>query len=255
MKKQNVYQMLNVLMTIAVIIFNVLATSLPLNGLDTGQISDRFDIYFVPAGYVFSIWGLIYTGLIAFTIYQALPRNREAPWLKKITPLYLLGNAANIVWLFLWHYEQFLVTWIAMLVILGSLLGIIVTLFKSRADSPGFRWFVKAPFSLYAGWISVATVANLTQVLYYINWSGWGITPEVWALIMLVVAAAIAFLNLLIRKDVIYVLVFVWAYAGIAVEHSTTSLVMLPAALLASILGVLAVLTGLGLLKFTSKTA
>ena len=253
MKKGAVNQILNVLMTIAVLIVNALATLLPLNGLDTGEISDRFLIYFVPAGYVFSIWGLIYTGLIAFAVYQALPRNRDAEWLKRITPFYLLGNAANIVWLFLWHYEQFIVTWVAMLIILGSLLVITTILSKRNEASTGFRWFVKVPFSLYLGWISVATVANLSQVLYFSNWGGWGIAPEIWAFIMLVVAAAIATLTLLIRRDSTYVLVFVWAYVGIAVKHNTTSLVMLPAALLAGMLGLLVILNLFGLIRTSSK--
>ncbi|MDF1512912.1 MAG: tryptophan-rich sensory protein [Anaerolineae bacterium] len=249
MKKGVVNQILNAGMTVAVLIVNALATLLPLNGLDTGQISDRFLIYFVPAGYVFSIWGLIYMGLIAFTVYQALPRNREAEWLKKITPFYLLGNAANIAWLFLWHYEQFLVTWIAMLVILVSLLIIIVMLSSYDDNSARFRWFVKVPFSLYVGWISVAAIANVSQVLYFINWGGWSIAPEIWALIMLVVAAAIAIANLWIRQDSVYVLVFVWAYVGIAVKHSATSLVMLPAALLAGAMGLLVILNLLGILE------
>ena len=248
MKKGVVYQVLNIVMTVAVLVVNTLATTLPLNGLDTGEISDRFAIYFVPAGYVFSIWGLIYLGLIAFAIYQALPRNRDAEWLRKITPFYLLGNAANIVWLFLWHYEQFLVTWVAMLVILASLLVIIVMLSRIEDTSARFRWLVRVPFSLYVGWISVATVANLSQVLYYINWGGWGIAPQIWALIMLVVAAGIALANLLIRRDSVYVLVFVWAYIGIAIKHNATPVVMLPAALLAGALGLLVLLNLFGVL-------
>ena len=254
MKRISVSQIANILLTIAVITVNVLANTLPINGLNTGEISYRFSIFFVPAGYVFSIWGLIYLGLIAFSIYQALPGNRDADWLKKITPFYLLGSAANIVWIFLWHYEQFMMTWVAMLVILGSLLMITTTLFNSKETSDaGFRWFIKVPFSLYAGWISVATVANLSQVLYYINWGSWGIAPEFWAFIMLVVAAVIAILMLRLRRDNIYVLVFVWAYVGIAVKHSVTTPVMLPAALLAGVLSLLVILNLFGFLKSVNQ--
>ena len=194
-------------------------------------------------------------GLIAFAVFQALSKNRDAEWLRRITPYYILGNAANIVWIFLWHYEQFLVTWIAMLTILGSLMVITTILFKSHETSAAFRWFVKIPFSLYIGWISVATVANLSQVLYYINWGGWGIAPELWAFIMLVIAAVIALLNLLIRQDNVYVLVFVWAYVGIAVKHSATSVVMLPAALLAGALGLLVLLYTLGFFKLSTQAS
>ena len=256
MKKISVSQVLNVLMTVAVITINVLANALPINGKNTGEISDRFPIFFVPAGYVFAIWGLIYLGLIAFSIYQALPGNRDAAWLKKITPFYLLGNAANIVWIFLWHFEQFALTWIAMLVILGSLLVITSMLFKDKETSgAGFRWLTKVPFSLYVGWISVATVANLSQVLYFLNWGGWGIAPQVWALVMLIVAALIAVLNLLVRRDYVYVLVFIWAYIGIALAQSTTALVSLPATLLAGALGMLVILNLFGFLKPARKFA
>ncbi len=256
MKKVSLSQILNVVVTIAVLTINVLANALPINGQNTGEISDRFAIYFVPAGYVFSIWGLIYLGLIAFAIYQALPKNRDTLWLKRITPFYILGNLANIVWIFLWHYNQFPLTLIAMLVILGNLLAITVVLMKSSdARGSGVGWFVKVPFSLYVGWISVATVANVSQVLYFFKWGGWGIAPEIWALIMLVVAAVIAGLNLVLRQDSVYVLVFIWAYIGIAVQHNTTALVMLPAALLAGALGLLVVLKLFGFMKPSAKAS
>ena len=141
MKKVSLSQILNVVVTIAVLTINVLANALPINGQNTGEISDRFAIYFVPAGYVFSIWGLIYLGLIAFAIYQALPKNRDTLWLKRITPFYILGNLANIVWIFLWHYNQFPLTLIAMLVILGNLLAITVVLMKIQRCA-GFRCWV-----------------------------------------------------------------------------------------------------------------
>ena len=99
----------------------------------------------------------------------------------------------------------------------------------------------------------MATVANVSQVLYFFKWGGWGIAPEIWALIMLVVAAVIAGLNLVLRRDSVYVLVFIWAYIGIAVQHNTTALVMLPAALLAGALGLLVVLKLFGFMKPAPK--
>jgi len=107
MKRISLSQIITILVTLLTITVNVLANALPLNGQDTGEISDRFDIYFVPAGYVFSIWGLIYLGLIAFTIYQALPSQKDNELIKKIYPAYWIGSLANIVWLFLWHYNIF----------------------------------------------------------------------------------------------------------------------------------------------------
>jgi hypothetical protein len=240
MKTITTRQIVNVVVTVAVIIVNILANALPLNGLDTGEISDRFDIYFVPAGYVFSIWGLIYLGLIAFTIFQALPAQRDSAFLDHIGYLYAFSGAANIVWLFLWHYEVFTLTLLAMLAILGSLTAIYVRLKVGREKvSAQERWLVHVPFSVYLGWISVATVANTTQLLYYLNWGGWGIAPEVWAAVMLVVAAAIALTGNLARGDVAYNLVFVWAYVGIAVKHADTPTVSWTAWILAAVIAVM----------------
>ena len=99
MKKNSLSQIITILVTIITITVNTLANTLPINGQGTGEISDRFDIFFVPAGYVFSIWGLIYLGLIAFTVYQALPNQRDSELLKKIYPAYWVGNLANTAWI------------------------------------------------------------------------------------------------------------------------------------------------------------
>ena len=242
MKTITTRQLVNIAITLGVIVVNVLANALPLNGLNTGEISDRFDIYFVPAGYVFSIWGLLYLGLLAFTVYQALPSQRDNVNVARIGYLYALSGVANIVWIFFWHYEVFALTLLPMLTILGSLIAMYLRLNIGReAVSAWDRWLIHVPFSIYMGWISVATVANATQLLYYLNWGGWGIAAEVWAVIMLIIAASLALINNLTRKDVAYSLVFVWAYIGIAVKHAGTPAVMLPAAILAAVIALMLV--------------
>ena len=226
MNKDTVRQILVLIAVIAVIAVNFLAVSLPLNGLDTGEISDRFEVYFVPAGYVFSIWSLIYLGLIAYGIFQVLPAQKENPRLRSIGYLFVLSSLANITWLFLWHYEVFLFTPVAMLTLLISLIAIYLRLDVGRAEvSTAEKWSVHIPFSIYLGWISVATIANITQWLYYLGWNGWGIPPEVWAVIMLAAGVVISTLMSLTRGDVAYSLVLVWAYIGIAVKQAETPLV------------------------------
>jgi hypothetical protein len=226
MKKVNRNQIITILVTLLTITMNVLANALPLNGQDTGEISDRFDIYFVPAGYVFSIWGLIYLGLIAFTIYQTLPPQKENELLKKIYPAYWIGSIANVVWLFLWHYNIFSLTFVAMLILLASLLYIYVQISKTGSGLVRSQnWFVKLPFSIYLGWISVATIANLTQVLFYFEWGGWGISPAIWAVIMLSIATVLGLLMLWREKDIAYTLVLVWAFIGISNSQADTALV------------------------------
>jgi benzodiazapine receptor len=225
-RKDTLRQVVNVLAVAATLVVNGLANALPLNGQTTGEISDRFDVYFVPAGYVFSIWGLIYLALVAFAVYQALPAQRENPRLRRIGYLFALSCVANIGWLFLWHYELFLLTLAAMLALLLLLIAIYLRLGIGRARVSTFeKWLVQIPFSIYLGWITVATIANVTSVLDYLDWGGWGISPEAWTVIMLIAGAGIASAVSLTRGDIAYMLVIVWAFAGIAVKHAGTSVV------------------------------
>jgi benzodiazapine receptor len=236
MKKDVVRQVVNLLTTIVTIIINGLANALPINGQTTGEISDRFRVYFVPAGYVFSIWGLIYLALIAFAVYQALPAQRENPNLRRIGYLFALSCVANSAWIFLWHYELFELTLVAMFGLLLSLIAIYLRLDIGRTRvSTSEKWLVHIPFSIYLGWITVATIANVTAVLYYLNWDGWGISPEIWAVIMLIVGAGIASAVSISRGDVAYVLVIVWAFVGIAVKQAATPMVAVTAGLMALI--------------------
>jgi len=226
MKRDTLRQIIIVIAVVATIVVNALANILPLNGQETGAISDRFAIYFVPAGYVFSIWGLIYLGLIAYAVFQALPAQRENPRLRSIGGLFLLSSVANIAWIFLWHYEVFAATLPVMLVLLGSLIAIYLRLGTgltpvSRAET----WMVQVPFSIYLGWITVATVANATQLLYFLGWNGGALGPEVWTVIMLAVAVLLAWLMAITRRDVAYLLVLVWAFIGIATKHAGTPVV------------------------------
>lgn len=212
--------------TIATIVMNVLANALPLNGLNTGEISDRFDVYFVPAGYVFSIWGLIYVGLIAYCIYQALPGQRERAAYRATGYLYVISALANIIWLFLWHYEVFQFTILAMLALLLCLIAIYLRFDIGRRQVGAFeKWAVHLTFSIYLGWITVATIANATQLLDYLGWGGWGIQPETWAVIMLLAGVAISGLMSFTRGDIAYSLVLVWAYAGIGIKHAGVAIV------------------------------
>lgn len=226
MNKDTLRQSLVLIAAIGTILFNILANALPLNGLNTGEISDRFQIFFVPAGYVFSIWGLIYLGLIAYGIYQALPAQRENPRLRSIGYLFILSCIANVTWLFLWHYEVFAFTLVAMLVLLLSLIAIYLRLDIGRSDvSTGEKWAVHIPFSIYLGWITVATIANTTQLLYYLDWNAWGIAPEIWAVIILAAGVIISVFMSLTRADIAYSLVLVWAYIGIAQKQGDNQLV------------------------------
>ncbi len=227
--KDKVRQIAVVLSVVGTIIVNTLANALPLNGLNTGEISDRFQVYFVPAGYVFSIWGLIYVGLIALAIYQALPSQRENPRLRATGWWMVLGGIANSAWIFLWHYEQFPLTILAMLVLLATLILTYLRLGIGRTSvSRAGTWAVRVPISIYLGWITVATVANATSLLDYLKWDRLGIAPETWMLIILAAVLAIAVTMNFTRRDVGYALVILWATAGIAIKHAAVAAVATP---------------------------
>ncbi len=225
-RQRQIAVVLTILLTLIV---NGLANALPINGLNTGQISDRFQVYFVPAGYVFSIWGVIYIGLIAFAIFQALPAQRENPRLRATGWWIALGGLANSVWIFLWHYLQFPLTLIAMLVLLATLIITYLRLGTGRTKvSAAETWAVRVPFSIYLGWITVATAANVTSLLDYLKWDGFGIAPEIWMGIVLAAVLVIATLMAFTRRDVAYALVLLWALAGIGVKHAAVAAVVIP---------------------------
>jgi len=226
--KPLIRQILVILTTLLTLTANGLANALPLNGLTTGEISDRFQVYFVPAGYVFSIWGLIYLGLIAFTVYQALPSQRNNPRLERVGGWVVLANLTNAAWIFLWHYEQFPLTLLVMLILLASLIMVYLRLETGRVSAPtAENWMVRLPFSIYLGWITVATVANVTALLDFLKWDGFGLAPETWMVIILAAVLVISGLVNFSRRDVAYTAVILWALAGIGAKFPQAGIVTL----------------------------
>jgi hypothetical protein len=243
MNKDITRQVSVVLALIITIVVNILSNTLPFNNLTAPEIADSFDVYFVPAGYVFSIWSLIYLGLIAYAVFQILPAQRENPRLRQTGWWFVLSCAANSVWLFLWHYGYFALSVIAMLTLLISLIAIYLRLGAGQqVVARGERWLVQLPFSIYLGWVTVATIANVTAFLDSIDWNGFGISPEIWTFIMLVVAVVVAGLMAYSRQDIAYLLVLIWAFIGIGVEQSDTLQVANAAYIAAAVVAIFVVL-------------
>ena len=240
--KDTLRQIANLVTVIIALTVNILASALPLNGQNTGEISDRFKVYFVPAGYVFAIWGIIYIGWIAFTIYQFRPSQKESPRLRRLGYLFSISNIANATWLFCWHYNKFGLSVLVMLGLLGMLIASYLRLNVNRTSvSRAEHWFVDIPFSIYLGWITVATVANITDWLYSVNWNGFGIHAMTWAVIMIAIASVIGLFMTLTHKDTAYLLVLVWSFIGIAVKQTSTPLVAASAWIAAALMLGLAV--------------
>jgi hypothetical protein len=230
MSKDTIRQIANLLTALLALTINILAVTLPLNGQDTGEISDRFQVYFVPAGYVFSIWSVIYIGWIAFIIFQFLPSQKESPRLRRLGYLFAISNLANAAWLFCWHYNQFGWSVLVMLALLGLLIAGYLRLNVNRSPVTRLEyWSVDVLFSVYLGWITVATVANITSWLYFVGWDGFGISAQAWAVIMLGVASLLGLGMALTRRDAGYLSVLVWAFAGIAVKQTSAPLVVVSA--------------------------
>ena len=226
MHKDTARQLANILSVVFALTINILANALPFNGQNTGEISNRFHVFFVPAGYVFAIWGVIYIGWIAFIIYQALPAHRESPRLMNLGYLFAISCIFNAAWLFCWHYNQFGLSVVVMFILLGLLIASYLKLDVGRTSVNNLeKWSVDIPFSLYLGWITVAAVANVTSYLDFIHWTGFGIAPQVWAVIMLGVASLLGVWMTVSRSDSGYAFVLVWSFAGIAIKQSAEPLV------------------------------
>jgi hypothetical protein len=228
---------------------NALANILPLNGLMTAEISDRFKVFVTPANYVFGIWGLIYVGQLAFTIDQARPSRATASVFRRIGYLPALAAALNSAWLVAWHYEVFAATVPIMLALLATLIVIHRRLRALDASSElgtVARWTTRVGFSVYLGWITVATIVNVAAVL---DWAGAApvFSPgDAWAAIVLGIGILIAALFVVRERDTAYGLVITWAYAGIAVKEADVPLVVAAAVAGAVIAALLALANAIG---------
>jgi hypothetical protein len=209
------------------VLVNGLANGLPLGGQTTGEISDKYPSLFTPAGYVFSIWGLIYLGLIVFVIWQALPRQRSNEKIRSVRVPFVVSCACNAAWIFAWHFDLLWLSLVLMAGILGSLIVIYRRLAIGQDRVPVTeRWFMHLPFSVYLAWISVASIANLSALQIDRGWDDLLFSAATWTIIKIAVAGSIAVTVLFRRRDVAFMLVVVWASIGIAVAHTDVPMVV-----------------------------
>jgi hypothetical protein len=205
---------------VGMIIVNSLANILPINGRGTGDISDSYENLFAPAAITFSIWILIYLLLFGYVVYQF--KYYKDDDLKKIFSrvgiLFSISSILNSIWIFAWHYDKILISLCIMAGILLSLIAINVYLRKKELSLRQYI-FLRLPFTVYLGWITVATIANVTTYLVSIQWNQLGMAEYVWTVIILLTGAIIGLLAMLFYKSKEYGLVILWAYSGIAIKH------------------------------------
>lgn len=216
----------NLIFFLGVLILNGLANALPIGGITTGEVSDRFGTLFAPAGITFSIWGIIYLLLLLFCLYSLTGIGRtDRPrdeLIRRISVLFILSCVFNMLWILAWHHLQILLSFFLMLLLLASLLMIYLRLRKD-GDVRGLavvdKILVFIPFSIYLGWITVATIANTAVVLVKYRWDGWGISPVVWTVAVIVAAILIGIINLWRERDIFFALVLMWALIGIIIKR------------------------------------
>ncbi|MGD0329992.1 MAG: TspO/MBR family protein [Nitrososphaeria archaeon] len=231
---------LNIIAYLLTVLVNDLAGSTTiLGGRNTAQVSDANPTLVTPAGYVFSIWGVIYILLGVFVVFQALPAERGKNFQKSIGPLFILSSVLNIIWLFLWQFEFLSLSVVIMFLLLSTLISIYLRLNIGKSKSPmREKLAVNLPFSVYLGWITIASIANVSVTLVSIKWNGFGISPETWAILIIIVAMLIALLVITTRKDVAYGLVIIWALVGISVMQSGNQSIVTTAGIGAIILAI-----------------
>ena len=235
MTKDIIRQITIIIATVITIVANLFSGFI--TGKSVAAISDRFPVPVTPAGWAFSVWGIIYVGLIAYAIYQALPAQRTNPRLRRIGYLYLLGCVANVAWLFLWVNELITLSLVAMVVLLLSLITLYLRANMNRTNiDHAERWCVNIPFGIYMGWITVATIVNVTVVLYNLGWNGLGISPYIWTTILLVVGTVIALSVGITRVDIAYMATVAWAYSAILAKNLPVPMITITAGVMIAIL-------------------
>ena len=223
---------------IIVVVVNALANILPINGVNTGELSDEIPNLFVPAGLTFAIWGLIYLLLAGYSVAvlsEAFGKRPSKWWNAGDGRVFSINMIANAAWIFAWHYRLVPLS-------LGIMLAILVTLVilaerivscrgSARANdgfqSAGFparmrRFFLSTPIFVYMGWICVATIANVTALLVTTGWDGFGFDPRIWTVVAIAAGASVALLLVFLRNAAAAPLVVVWAYAGIVIKRTAT---------------------------------
>ncbi len=227
--KKDIFRQIGVIISfVYMLAVNSLANILPLNNISTGNISNSFNAVFVPAGYVFAIWGLIYIALLGVTVYHSLPAKRADNKMRAIGWWLALSNILNGTWIFFWHYGHnnllFIGTLVIMLGLFSTLMNIYLTLDIGRMKfNIAEKWLVAIPFSIYLGWISIATIANITDLLIFLHWNGFNVSADLWAMGLLAAGLVISFLMTILRKDAAFLLVFVWAFTGIGINWLTSN--------------------------------
>jgi len=226
--KKKTLAIANTIALIVTIIINYLSNTGIFNGNTMASVSEKYHTYFTPAAYAFSIWGLIYLGLIAFIIYQGrflLKKGKREEFdndkiIFQIGWWFVISCIANSLWIVAWLYEYIGLSVIIMMILLFSLFKIVIRTHMELSNPPfkkiAFVWW---PFCLYSGWITVALIANIAAYLAKIEWDGFGISGIIWTIIMILVAGTVNLFMTWKRNMREFSIAGVWGLVAIAVTN------------------------------------
>lgn len=253
--------LLNWLSFLLTLFVNAMANVLPINGLNTGQVSALYPNLFVPDGFTFSIWSVIYTWILLFVVVSsrwllsssASQAQRQAAAL--LSPLFIISGIINVSWILAWHYLQVVLSLLLMLAFLTLLFLQFQRIQQASGNAtPAIRWLLFAPFVIYFGWISVATIANTTALLVHVGWQGGPLEPAVWSAVMMSVAGVLAiFVGAKLRQP-LYAAVVVWAMLGIFRAQQITTPWLGQVALVVAVVAALATIAGFWLANANGGT-
>jgi hypothetical protein len=237
-KNLTLIRIISIVSFILMIVVNTLAVTLPINGKTTKEVSDLYPNLFVPAPITFSIWSIIYLFLLLYVVYQTGILSKKSTTINSkinsIGGLFILSCLLNSLWIICW---QFLFVKLSVLVMLMLLINLILIYLKTRVERKATlkkKIFLSAPFSIYLGWISVATIANITALLVSIKWNGFGVSEQIWTIGMIGAALVLSALALMKFRDYMYSLVIFWAIMGILINHSTLLAYKYPSVIIAT---------------------
>ena len=221
-KSHKIYAILNMIVLIAIIFWNYWVNAKGLNGNTMSSLSAEYENLFTPAGYAFSIWGMIFLALFAqaiFFISRAFSPEKDSDFLSQVGPYLIMANIGNGVWVYMWLMEH---TGISVIVMLGILASLVITILNTNmekwdAPRPIIFW-LWWPIALYSGWIAVATIANVAAYLAKSGWTG-GIPEETWAIAMIIIAVILNLFMIVTRNLREFASVGVWALIAISIRH------------------------------------
>ncbi|MFP4293094.1 MAG: TspO/MBR family protein [Cyclobacteriaceae bacterium] len=208
-----------IVLYVLTILMNIISQIIPFNGQTNGEVSDMYPTLITPADYAFSIWGLIFLALGVYAYYQAFRASPQEKLYDEIAPWLMVALGATSAWLPAFQYEMIALSVLIMLIILGSLVQVSIMLTENRSLEKRTKAWLRVPFGLYLGWISVATIVNISVWVKYSDWYLLGWSEIIWLQVMATVGFVLAVIISSSTRNLVFALVFVWAYVAIAVKN------------------------------------